>query len=54
MEFDNVRVAQILQHLQLIVDHLLIAFHVFLENDLDRDLLAVNVRFSDNAICACA
>ena len=46
------RVIEPLQHLQLIIDHLFIAFDVLLQDDLDGDLVTLEVCFSDDAICA--
>ena len=34
-ELDNVRVLEALEHLQLVVDHLVIALYVLLQDDLD-------------------
>ena len=45
---------EFLQHGKFVVDHLLIALDVFLQYDLDGHLLAVDVGFSDDSICACA
>jgi hypothetical protein len=39
-----------LKHLQLIVDHVLIALDDFLEYDLDCDLLAIDFGFTDDSI----
>lgn len=50
-EVDNVRVVQRLQHLQFIVDHLLIPLHILLEDDLDGNFSRAAVGFTDNAIC---
>lgn len=50
-EVDNVWVVQRLQHLQFVVDHLLIALHILLEDDLDGHLSRTAVCFTDNAIC---
>jgi hypothetical protein len=52
MELDNVWVAHALKHLQLIVDHLLVAAHVLLQDDLDRDLTLGAVGLSHDAIRA--
>lgn len=46
------RVVHALKHLQLVVDHLLVAAHVLLQDDLDRDLALGAVGLPDNAICA--
>lgn len=43
-----------LQHLQLIVYHLLIALDILLKNDLHSDLSRWSVGFTDNAIGTCA
>ena len=52
MEADNVRVLQALKHLQLIVDHLLIALDVLLQDNLHRDLALRAIGLADNAVCA--
>ena len=44
------RVTHALQHLQLVIDHLLIAPHVLLQDDLDRDLALGAIRFPDDTI----
>lgn len=44
--------AEALQHLQLIVHHLVIALHILLQNDLDSNLPIRRICFPDNAICA--
>jgi hypothetical protein len=54
VELDNVRVLHALQHFQLIVDHLLIAPHVLLEDDLDGHLSLRAVGLAHNAIGASA
>lgn len=41
---------QSLQHLEFIVDHLLISLDVFLQNYLDSHFLALEVRFSYDTI----
>jgi hypothetical protein len=41
-----------LQHLQLVVHHLLIAFYVLLQDDFDSDLALGAVGLTDDAICA--
>jgi hypothetical protein len=51
---DNVRVLKLLQHLQLVVDHALVAADVLLENNLDRNLLAIlGLGLTNDTICAC-
>jgi hypothetical protein len=52
MELDNVWVTHALKHLQLVVDHLLVAPHVLLQNDLDCDLALRAVSLADDAIRA--
>jgi hypothetical protein len=52
MELDNVRVFHALQHLELVVDHLLISTNVLLQDDLDGDLALRTVSLAHNAICA--
>jgi hypothetical protein len=47
-----VRVLHALQHLQLIVDHLLVSADVLLQDDLDSDLALGAVSLTDDAICA--
>jgi hypothetical protein len=39
-----------LQHLQLIINHLLVAAHILLQDDLDGDLALGAVGFSNNTI----
>lgn len=49
------RVFQSLQHLQLVIDHAFISLDVFLEDDLDSNLLPIlRFRLADNAICSSA
>lgn len=50
---DNVRVLQILEEVQLIVDHLLVALDILLQDDLDGDLASRAICFADNAVRAC-
>lgn len=46
------RVLKLLQHLQLIVDHALIATNVLLENDLDRNLGTImGLSLTDDTVC---
>lgn len=52
MELHNVWVAHPLKHLQLVVDHLLVAAYVLLEDDFDCDLALGAVGLADNAIRA--
>jgi hypothetical protein len=54
MELDNVRMLHALQHLQLIVHHLLVAADILLQDDLDGDLALGTVSLPDNPICASA
>lgn len=50
---DNMRMLELLQHLQLIVDHAFIAADIFFEDDFNCDLVAGGgLRFTDNSICA--
>lgn len=51
VEANNVRVLQALQHFELIVDHLLIAPDVFLQDDLDGNAAVRAVGLADNSIC---
>ena len=44
------RVLHLLEHLQLVVDHLLVSAHVLLQDDLDRDLALGALGLSDDAI----
>ena len=46
--------SHLLQHLQLVVDHLVIAFDVLLQDDLDCDFALGSVGLLDNAIGTCA
>lgn len=43
---------QFLQHVEFVVDHLLVSLDVLLENDLDSDLAGRAVSLSDNSIGA--
>jgi hypothetical protein len=52
VELDNVRVLHALQHLQLIVDHLLVSADVLLQDDLDSDLALGAVGLADDTVCA--
>lgn len=52
VEFDNVRVLHALQHLELVVHHLLVSAHILLQYDLDRDLALGAVSLSDDTVCA--
>jgi hypothetical protein len=54
VELDNVRVLHALQHLQLVVYHLLISPHILLQDDLDGNLALGTVGLSDDAICPSA
>ena len=51
---NNMRVLQLLQHGQLIIDHLFIALDVLFQYDLDSDLPFRTVRLANDAICSCA
>jgi hypothetical protein len=52
VELDNVWVFHALQHLQLIVHHLLIAFDILLQDNFDSDLALGAVGFADDTVCA--
>jgi hypothetical protein len=52
VELDNVGVFHALQHLQLIVDHLLVSADILLQDNLDGDLALRAVGLSYDAICA--
>jgi hypothetical protein len=52
MELDNVRVLHALQHLEFVVDHLLVAADILLQDDLDRDLALRTVGLAHDTICA--
>lgn len=43
-----------LQHLQLVRDHALVTLDIFLEDNLDRDFLAIDLGLSNDTVCACA
>lgn len=51
-KLDNVGVLEALQHVQLVVDHALIALDVLLQDDLDGDLASRAVGLADDAIRA--
>lgn len=46
------RVLQALKHLQLIVDHLLVALDILFEDDLDRNLALRAIRLAHDSVCA--
>lgn len=50
MELDNVWVLHLLQHFQLVVDHLLVTADILLQDDLDGDLAIWAVGLADDAI----
>jgi len=51
---DNVRVLKLLQHLQLVIDHALISADVLLEDNLDRNLLAIlGLSLTDDTVSTC-
>jgi hypothetical protein len=51
---DNVRVLELLQHLQLVVDHALIPADILLQDNLDRNFLAITgFRLAHNSVCTC-
>jgi hypothetical protein len=52
VELDNVWVFHALQHLQLIVYHLLIPTNILLQDDLDGHLALRAVSLSHDTICA--
>jgi hypothetical protein len=52
VELDNVRVLHALQHLQLVVHHLLVAADVLLQNNLDGNLALGAVSLADDSIRA--
>ena len=54
MELDNVWVLHLLQHFQLVVDHLLVTADILLQDDLHGDLALGTVSFSDNTVCSSA
>jgi hypothetical protein len=49
-ELDDVWVLQSLQHVELVVNHLLVAFDVLLQNDLDGDLAGRALGLTNDAI----
>lgn len=51
-KFDNVGVAQPLEDLELVVDHLLVAFDALLQDDLDSDLAGWALGLANDAICS--
>jgi hypothetical protein len=43
-----------LQHLKLVMDHILITANILFENNLDRDLFSIGgVRLANDAVSAC-
>ena len=53
-EFHDMRMIQSLQHLQLLIDHLLVSFDILLQNYLDCHFVSVKVCFAYNAVGACS
>jgi hypothetical protein len=51
-KFDDVRMLQPLQHGKLVIDHLLVAFDVLFQDDLDGNLASRAVRLTNDSICA--
>lgn len=47
-------VLQALKHVELVIDHPLVALDVLLQDDLDSDLALWAIGLSDDAIGACA
>lgn len=46
------RVLELLQHLQLVIDHAFIAADIFLEDNLDCNLIASSrLGLADNSVC---
>lgn len=52
MEANNVRVMEPLKQLEFVIDHLLIALDILLEDDLHGNLPCGSVRLSNNTIGA--
>lgn len=52
VKLDNVGVLHALKHLKLVVDHLFVAPHVLLQNDLDSNLSLWTIRLPHDAIGA--
>jgi hypothetical protein len=52
VKLDNVWVLHALQHLQLIVHHLLISLDILLQDDFDSDLALGAVGLAHDAVCA--
>lgn len=51
-ERDNVRVLELLQHLELIINHALISANIFLKNNLHGNFGAIGrLGFTDDSIC---
>jgi hypothetical protein len=45
-------VLELLQHLQLVIDHALVAADIFLEDDFNRNLITSSrLRLADNSVC---
>lgn len=53
-ELNNVWMMQSLEHFELIFHHLLISFDILLEYYFDCNFLAINFRFSNYPVGACA
>lgn len=52
MELDDVWVLHALQHLEFIVNHLLVSANILFQDDLDRNLTLRAVGLTDNAVRA--
>lgn len=50
----NMRVVKALQQVQLVVHHLLVAFDILLEDDLDGDLAGGAFSLADDTVGACS
>ena len=54
VKLDNMRVLHLLQHFQFIVNHLLVAANILLQDYLDRDLAVWAVGLSNDTISSSA
>lgn len=51
-KLDNVRMLELLEHLELVVDHLLVTLDISLQDNLDGHLARGAVSLTNNAICS--
>jgi hypothetical protein len=52
LKLDDMWMFHSLQHIHLIIDHLLISSHILLQDDLDSAFAVWSIGFADNTICS--